>query len=278
MSVSRRLTSVALALAGAVALLSACTSSTGPGQLEVTLNGASASAAHSVADQVVVDVTKVTAHSASAGWVTVGPATSPTTVDVLALQTYAEPLGLVNLPAGKVTQIRLFTAPDGNYVVPTGSTTQEPLVVPSGTETGIKIVGPWDVPACTRLTVTLDFDGKNSILYHQADGRWILRPVIHPSKADGTPISCEEEEPGQACDVEIPCPEGQVCVSGTCVPGTPGATGSACTAGTQCLTGNCSAGVCAPGGPGAPCNGPGDCQSAPVPLVCVAGSCQPTPQ
>jgi hypothetical protein len=81
-------------------------------------------------------------------------------VDVLKLQAYAEPLGLVNLPAGKVIQIRLFTAPDGNYVVPTGSTAQEPLVVPSGTETGIKIVGPWDVPACTRLTVTLDFDGR----------------------------------------------------------------------------------------------------------------------
>lgn len=35
--------------------------------------------------------------------------------------------------------------------------------------------------ACERHTLTIDFDGKNSIAYHQTGGpdpEWILRPVI----------------------------------------------------------------------------------------------------
>ncbi len=269
MSLSRRSTSVALAMAGAIALLSACTASKGPGQLEVKL----VDAPNPAVDQIVVSVTRVTAHSTSAGWVTIGPVNSPTTVNLLDLQTYAQPLGLVNLPAGKVTQIRLFIAQEGNYVVPTGSTTHEALVVPSGTESGIKILGPWNVPSCARLTVTLDFDGKNSIEYHEADGRWILRPVIRPKKAESTAISCEPGGSGQACDVEMPCPEGQVCTSGTCTPGAPLATGVACTAENQCLTGTCNDGVCSPGNAGAACGSGGDCVSGScVEDTCAAGA------
>ena len=259
MSATRCLTLTGLA-AAAIGLLAACGSS-GPGQLAVNLMDAP----NPAVDQIVVNVTKVTAHSTTAGWVTIGPMTSPLTVDLLKLQTYATSLGLVSLPAGTVTQIRLLISRDGNYVVPSGSTTQAPLVVPSGYESGIKILGPWDVPACTRLTVTLDFDGKNSIEYHLADGTWILRPVIRPVKADGTAISCTAPPGGQACGPEVPCPEGQVCSSGTCTSAAPVATGGACTTGPQCLTGVCTSGTCSPGSAGAPCRTGSDCAS---------GSCQ----
>ena len=255
---ARRFDPARVFLAGAIGLFAACSnSSSGPGQLAVNL----VDAPNPAVDQIVVNVTKVTAHSTSGGWITVGPVTSPTTVDLLKLQTSAAALGLVKLPAGTITQVRLYVSKDGNYVVPTNSTTQAPLVVPSGYESGIKIIRPWNVPACTRLTVTLDFDGKNSIEYHTADGTWILRPVIRPKKSDSTSISCDAGGDGQACDIDRPCPEGQVCSSGTCTAGAPGSTGSPCTAGVQCLSGVCASGACAPGNAGAPCQSNDGCMS-----------------
>ncbi len=209
-----RITSASLVTAGVISLVAACNGSSGPGQLAVQL----VDAPNPVVDQIVVNVTKVTAHSTAAGWVTVGPVTTPLTVDLLKLQSFAEPLGLVNLPAGTVTQIRLLVSRDGDYVVPAGSTAHAPLVVPSGYESGIKILGPWEVPACTKVTVTLDFDGKGSLEYHQADGTWILRPVIRPKKADATAISCSSGG-GSTCSATVACPEGQVCAAGTCQPG-----------------------------------------------------------
>ena len=253
------------ALAGLVALgalFPACNSSpSGRSQLGVNMVDAPSSAV----DQLVVNVTKVTAHSTSGGWVTVGPVTSPLTVDLLKLQTSVASLGLVSLPTGTITQVRLYVSKTGNYVVPTGTTTQAPLVVPSGYESGIKILGPWTVPACTRLTVTLDFDGKNSIEYHSADGTWILRPVIRAKTADGTSISCDTSGGGSTCDATNPCSEGEVCVSGTCAPGTPVAVGGACTTGVECLSGACASGLCVAGNAGAPCQSNEGC---------VSGACQ----
>lgn len=266
MNAPLRSASTALALAGSLALLFACSSSpSGPGQLEVKL----VDAPNPLVDQIVVNVSTVTAHSNSGGWVTVGPVVSPTAVNLLDLQSSFMSLGLVTLPAGKITQIRLIIEPTGNYVVPTGSTEHQPLVVPSGIQTGIKIIGPWDVPACTRLSVTLDFDGKSSIEYHQADGTWILRPVIRPKRADSTAISCDTQPPPSVCSTEVPCPEGQMCDAGTCTTVTPLPTGSACTDASQCLTASCNDGTCAPGGPGAPCQSYTDCASA----SCVEGAC-----
>jgi hypothetical protein len=245
-------------------VLAACSnSSSGPGQLAVNL----VDAPNPAVDQIVVNVTKVTAHSTSGGWITVGPLTTPTTVDLLKLQTSFAALGLARLPAGKITQMRLYVAKDGNYVVPTGTATQAPLVVPSGYESGIKIIGPWNVPDCTRTTVTLDFDGKNSIEYHQADGTWILRPVIRPKKTDTAAISCDAGGGGPTCDGQNPCLEGQFCNSGICTPASPGPVGSACTSGLACLSGVCtSSNTCGPGQAGAPCvSGDG----------CMSGSCLP---
>lgn len=270
MTAPRRAASIVLAAASALALLFACTSSSGPSQLEVRL----VDAPNPIVDQIVVNVSTVTAHSTSGGWITIGPVVSPTQVNLLDLQASFMSLGLVTLPAGKITQIRMMIEPTGNYVVPHGSSAQEPLIVPSGLETGIKILGPWDVPACTRLSVTLDFDGKSSIEYHQADGTWILRPVIRPKHADSTAISCETEtEPPPECSTEVPCPAGQMCDTGTCTPVTSLPTNSACTDGSQCLTLTCNDGVCAPGGGGAPCHSFTDCVSR----QCLEGSCAAPP-
>src|SRR4051794_26775236 len=53
--------------------------------------------------EIIVTIDKVTAHSTSAGWVTL--ANTTTTVDILKLAQYAQPLGFANLPAGKITQV-----------------------------------------------------------------------------------------------------------------------------------------------------------------------------
>ena len=259
---------LSLPLATLAAVLLACSSSKGPSQLQVNL----VDAPNPDVDQIVVNITQVTAHSTSGGWMTIGPMVSPTSVNLLDLQASAMPLGLVNLPAGKITQVRLFVAPDGDYVVPVGTTTHQPLVVPSGVQSGIKILGPWDVPTCSKLSITLDFDGKNSIEYHQADGTWILRPVIRAKDQQTTALACQAEPPAPppVCSLEAPCPEGQVCTSGACVAATPLASGSACTNPAQCITGLCNEGLCAPGDGGAGCLSNADCVSQ----SCAAATCQ----
>lgn len=154
----------------------------GQGQLSVNL----VDAPNPAVDEIWVNVERVVAHSTSAGWVTVS--TTPILVNLLALQTESAPLGLVNLPAGTITQIRLVVSSDGNFVVTGGN--KVPLDVPSGSESGIKIIGPWEVPECSRLTVTLDFDGKSSIHLADRGDTYNLRPVIRVKKEEVAEIGC----------------------------------------------------------------------------------------
>lgn len=244
----------------------------GQGQLAIALVDAPAQAS-----QIVVNVVKVTAHSTTSGWITVSPSTisaaTPLTVDLLTLQApaAAKSLGLVNLPPGTITQVRLYVSQDGNYLVPLGSTARVPLKIPSGSQSGIKIQGPWTITACSQTVLTLDFDGKRSIWSHPADlgNEWILRPVIHTKKADSVAVGC-----GVACSATVPCPDGQLCsVDGVCAadqpPGAP--VGSSCIVADDCLTRTCSAAVCAVGGANAPCLVDSDCFSR----TCSEGSCAP---
>jgi uncharacterized protein DUF4382 len=284
-------------LAAALGVALACSKS-GQGRLAVQLTDAPAPV-----DEIWVNVTSVRAHHTTGGWTTVS--STPVTVDLLKLQNYALPLGIVTLPPGKVTQIRLVVAPTGNHVVVGG--VEQPLVVPSGTESGIKILGPWGIDSCEETTVTLDFDGQKSIWYHptgQGDS-WILRPVIRTKRADQTPGSCEGgggQEPGGAgssctggaqclsglctegaCEAggpDTPCGAGTDCVSGqcteggTCAPGNAGPPGTPCTAGSQCLSNACVQGTCAAGMQGTPCTTGTDCQTG---LTCQQGFCAEAP-
>ncbi len=292
-------------LAGAIGLALACGSAgsnqppAGFGQLAVDM----VDAPNPVVDEIWVNVTQVTAHSTSAGWTTVS--NTPLEVDLLKLQTYAVPLGLVNLPAGTVTQIRLHVSQDGNYVVTGGNPV--PLEVPSGSESGIKIHGPWEIAACSRTSVTLDFDGNKSIWYHptgQGD-EWILRPVIRVKKSDSAAVGCGEgggEGSGTPGGFGSPCSGSTDCLSGicndakcakgcpgapclsgadcaggscasdlTCAPGSAGSASTTCSANTDCLSCACEESVCAPGGQGAPCSAAQDCRT----LFCSGGVCAP---
>jgi len=240
--------SLAVLAPAVLALAVACSSPTGPkpptgqGQLAISL----VDAPNPAVDEIHVNISRVTAHSTSAGWVTVSNFDPPLAVDLLKLTSAAASLGFANLPPGTVTQVRLLVAVDGNYVLTAGK--QVPLKVPSGYESGIKINGPFEIAACARASVTLDFDGKKSIAYHPTGtgDEWILRPVIRVRSHGRDEVGCDGT-PGAGSDDGEPPQEGG---------------GSTCSAtGTECLSGVCSENSCAPGGPAAPCRQDSDCAS-----------------
>lgn len=200
--------------AGAVAL-AGCGVSGGNGTLAVALTDAPSPDVKGI----VVTIDTVTAHSQEAGWVTV--AHGPITVDLLTLQDVSMQLGEVSLPAGTVNEIRLILAEDGPQYVVLTDDSHAPLRTPSGAESGVKLKGKFEVSACVKHTVTLDFDGKNSIAYHETGGpdpEWILRPVVH--------VKAEADEP-ESCSADAGTPDSGTPPVGDNPPGTPDAgTGS----------------------------------------------------
>jgi uncharacterized protein DUF4382 len=203
--------------------------------------------------------------------------TTPVTVDLLALQANPLPLGLVALQSGRITQLRLYVTKTGNWVHVKGDPdgAQTPLVVPSGFESGIKILGPWAVNACERTSVTLDFDGAASLQAHPTGTgtEWILRPTIHTKKSDFTPVACQDGGEGE-CGVESPCPSGRTCQAGTCVPDEGGGGGAeaGCETDDDCQSHSCVGGQCAASPPSGACRGDADCSNH----QCMEdGSCAP---
>ena len=175
--------------AGAIALAACGASSSGNGTLAVALVDAPSPDVKGI----VVTVDSVTAHSDQAGWVTV--AQGPITVDLLLLQDVAMKLGEISLPAGTVSEIRLILADGPQYVV-LADGSHASLKTPSGQQSGEKLKGPFTVSACERHTVTIDFDGKNSIAYHQTGGpdpEWILRPVIRVKTEADDVLPCHAD-------------------------------------------------------------------------------------
>src|SRR6187549_294813 len=140
-----------LLAAGAMAL-AACGASSGNGTLVVALTDAPSPDVKGI----VVTVDTVTAHSEHAGWVTV--ARGPITVDLLTLQDVSMKLGEISLPAGTVDEIRLILDDGGPQYVVLADDTHAPLKTPSGAESGEKLKGKFEVSACSKHTVTLDFD------------------------------------------------------------------------------------------------------------------------
>jgi hypothetical protein len=114
-------------------------------------------------------------------------------VDLLQLSTVTRQFGPVQIPSGVVTQVRFVLDPNGpQYVVlPDGS--HAALKTPSGSTSGLKLNGPFQVQPCETHILVLDFDGPNAIEYHQTggpSGEWILRPVIQVRSESDQDGSC----------------------------------------------------------------------------------------
>lgn len=243
-----RFTSLALAIVAA-GCGGSKTNPTGQGQARLTVDLVDAPAAYR---SVVVTVSKIAAHSSAAGWFTISDV--PATIDLLTLKDTSFRFGTIETGAGKITQLRLYTDPDGPQFVTLEDGTQVELKVPSGPQSGIKIVGPFDLEACVETTITLDFDPAKSISVHptEAGDVWILRPVIKAKKIVALSVGCLSDAPDAATDPgDAGTPDGFQ----------EGLPGSACASPQACLSGVCSDGLCAKGGPGVPCQAPADCLS-----------------
>lgn len=102
-----------------------------------------------------------------------------------------EQMALVDLPSGHYTQMRLMigdtgdsdtnilgqTHPAANYVVGMDDQTHE-MKIPSGFQTGVKLVQGFDINENSTTELTFDFDASRSVVVAGNSGKYILKPTI----------------------------------------------------------------------------------------------------
>jgi hypothetical protein len=112
------------------------------------------------------------------GWITLG--TPDKTINLLNLVGGVDEtlVSGATLPAGTYGQMRLLLG-SGNTVKLSDGTVQ-PLTVPSGLQTGLKLIVNFQVAPGTTKDVWIDFDAAHSIQVVQAgaSGQYLLRPTI----------------------------------------------------------------------------------------------------
>jgi hypothetical protein len=127
-------------------------------------------------------------------WESVEMPVSPITVNLLELVNgVREDLGLVSLPEGHYTQMRLMIGrepdssvnvlgnahPHANYVIKAKDPAEiHELRVPSGHQSGVKIVQGFDISADQTTELILDFDAALSVVEAGNSGNWNLKPTI----------------------------------------------------------------------------------------------------
>jgi hypothetical protein len=109
------------------------------------------------------------------------------TVDLLTLSNGVRlELGMVELAAGHYTQMRLMVGTvnsvdpgqPANFIVDTKDQVRE-LKVPSGVQSGIKLVQGFDINENSTTELIFDFDVAASVVAAGNSGKYILRPTIH---------------------------------------------------------------------------------------------------
>jgi len=91
-------------------------------------------------------------------------------------------MGEATLEAGTYTQIRLLLDA-GSYVVVNG--TRHPITIPSGFETGIKLIHQFRIDANFLYELYLDFDANRSIVL-TGSGEYKLKPTIRVTAVNTT--------------------------------------------------------------------------------------------
>lgn len=129
--------------------------------------------------EVNVDIQSVEVHivptSGKSDWITLP--TKSGIYDLLKLQNGID-TSIVNstqLPTGKITQMRLVLG--SNNSIMDSTSTVYPLTVPSGSQSGIKLVGSMSVNPNATLQVLIDFDADKSVI-QEGNGDFHLKPVI----------------------------------------------------------------------------------------------------
>lgn len=181
----RTIHALAAVALGTSALLAACgggggsSGSTGSLTLNVT------DAPVDGANKVVVVFTGVSIKPAGGNEINIDYAT-PRQIDLLALQG-GNVAGLLDgqiVPAGRYEWARLKVLTSKDSASPSylqdGSLVNHPLYVPSGAETGLKLVGGFTVPANGAASFTIDFDLRKSVVDPQGNfaGGYFLKPAL----------------------------------------------------------------------------------------------------
>jgi hypothetical protein len=157
---------------------------------------------------VYVTINEVHVHHETGGWETLPELDLPRTVNLLELVNGVMlDLGIAELEAGHYNQMRLVlgTEPDdpahhfANYLVFTeeGLNPAE-LKVPSGFQTGIKLVNGFDIVADRANELHLDFEAHRSIV-EKGNGNFGLKPTIKVLETvDNTVSGTVKDEAGSA--------------------------------------------------------------------------------
>jgi len=129
---------------------------------------------------VYVDVKQVDVHysnnQGNNGWIAL--ATNAGVYDLIALQNNVTAVlsNGVQVPAGKVNQMRLLLG-NNNTVVLSADSSSHALTIPSSYNTGIKLNVDATVPANQNVTITLDYDADASVSKN-GNGEYMMSPVI----------------------------------------------------------------------------------------------------
>lgn len=167
-----------------------CGSSSGVnGTLSVDLTDASTEQYRAV--YVTIETVEVhMSGDAEDSWETVG--TPNKTYNLLQLVNgVRESLGIADLKAGHYTQMRVVLGetpdsstnilshvhPFANYVIDLDGDVHE-LKVPSGMQTGIKIVQGFDINENSTTELVLDFNAGASVVIAGSSGKYLLKPTI----------------------------------------------------------------------------------------------------
>ena len=102
-----------------------------------------------------------------------------------------EDLALIDLPSGHYTQMRLMIGDTwdsgtnilgqphsaANYVIDMNDETHE-MKIPSGFQTGVKLVQGFDINENSTTELTFDFDASRSVVVAGNSGKYLLKPTI----------------------------------------------------------------------------------------------------
>ena len=158
-----------------------------------------------------------TAEDDEEGWITV--ATPEDTFNLLELVNgVIQQLGVAELESGTYTQMRLYLGyldsdadseevnmlgdphPFPNYVIDKDDEDHE-LKVPSGYQTGIKLIHEFEIVSGLTVDLVLDFDASASVVKAGNSGKTLLKPTIEITNTkdnatiDGT-VTDDNPEPG----------------------------------------------------------------------------------
>ena len=182
------------ALLGMTISLMSCGGSDSPAATG-TLNIKLTDAATPLYQAVYVTINEVHVHHETGGWETLTELDLPRSVNLLELRNGVMlDLGIAELTAGHYNQMRLILEdsegepdppdnnilgqlhPSFNYLIDANND-DFPLKVPSGGNTGIKLVNGFDIVADRANELVLDFDANRSIV-KKGNGSYGLKPTI----------------------------------------------------------------------------------------------------